>query len=140
MTKTDLKRSFVSFLYRDLQRAGISTFLDEFSLRPGDKPEPTMLAAIRGCRIAIAVFSESYGNSQYCLNELVAMARGPNILIIPIFMGSYEAIRQHILKSIKFLAGSLPILKEQQQVQEQLWTDAFETACQTGWRLGQTDG
>ena len=43
LTKTNIKKTFVSFLHARLQQAGIRSFVDEDSLTPGEQAWGTIL-------------------------------------------------------------------------------------------------
>ena len=64
------KASFAAWLQRELQRRGVSTFLDERSLRLGDAADAEMESALRGCSIVVAVLTADFLRSSYCMQEL----------------------------------------------------------------------
>jgi len=65
----DTRRKFVSHLHYALSNAGVNTFFDEASLVKGMQLQELM-RAIEGSQIAIVVFSQSYTESTWCLDEL----------------------------------------------------------------------
>ena len=137
---TDDKREFVGFLHERLGQLGFQAFMDEKSLCVPQHAWETILAAIRSCKIAIAVFSKSYGRSRWCLEELAEMAercKSGHLKIIPIFLGgSFEEVCQQVKRGIENLTSS-----GLDQGKRQLWQAAFSLACDfTGQRLDQESG
>ncbi|ESQ39637.1 hypothetical protein EUTSA_v10000750mg [Eutrema salsugineum] len=82
----DLRLGFVSHLVRAFKRNKINVFMDEFEDR--GKPLDSLLKRIEGSRIALAIFSESYTESNWCLKEVEKMndcMEQGNLVVIPIF-------------------------------------------------------
>ncbi|KAJ7975477.1 TMV resistance protein N-like [Quillaja saponaria] len=67
----DTRKTFTGNLYSALDQRGINTFIDDEELRRGEEISPTILKAIEESRISIIVFSENFGSSTWCLDELV---------------------------------------------------------------------
>ncbi|KAL6656782.1 hypothetical protein ACP70R_004562 [Stipagrostis hirtigluma subsp. patula] len=83
----DTKRNVARLLYDRLQQltgGGVRSFLDNMSMRPGDRLEDCLDAAIRECRVGVAIFSPRYFESDFCLRELAALVEARKT-IIPIF-------------------------------------------------------
>ncbi|KAL5196519.1 hypothetical protein ABZP36_000031 [Zizania latifolia] len=85
----DTKRTVARLLYDRLVvggggGSGIRAFLDNMSMRPGDRLEDRISAAITDCAVAVAIFSPHYCDSEYCLRELAMLVESRKI-IIPIF-------------------------------------------------------
>lgn len=82
----DLRHGFVSHLVAGLKRSEINFFIDDLEDR--GEPLDTLLKRIESSRIALAVFSENYTNSNWCLKELdkikECMDQGI-LVVIPIF-------------------------------------------------------
>jgi TIR domain len=64
------KSSFAAWLQRELQRHGITAFLDETSLQLGQAADAEMEAALRSCSIVVAVLTPDFLRSCYCMREL----------------------------------------------------------------------
>ncbi|CAH8314779.1 unnamed protein product [Eruca vesicaria subsp. sativa] len=82
----ELRTKFVSHLYKALQRNDINAFIDE-DLNRGDQLE-TLLTKIEESRIALAIFSSLYANSDWCLKELKKIHEcllSGKLVVIPIF-------------------------------------------------------
>ncbi|XP_019083323.1 PREDICTED: toll/interleukin-1 receptor-like protein [Camelina sativa] len=96
----DTRKSFVSFLYRELESKRIRTFKDDKELERGRPISPELLQAIKGSRIAVVVVSVNYPASPWCLEELreiLKLQKLGLLTVIPIF---YEidpsAVRRQI--------------------------------------------
>ncbi|KAG6416569.1 hypothetical protein SASPL_124001 [Salvia splendens] len=80
----DTKRNVAGLLYHHLRRLGLRPFLDSKNMKPGDRLFDHIDAAIRECKVGIAVFSPMYCDSYFCLHELSLMTQlGKRI--IPVF-------------------------------------------------------
>jgi nucleoside-triphosphatase THEP1 len=80
----DVKGGFASHLYQALQEAGCRPFLDERSLEKGKPGQEKIYEALGCASVHVAIFSEHYADSSYCLDELCAMLESGK-LIIPVF-------------------------------------------------------
>lgn len=65
----DTRNNFTSNLYISLNQRGINTFFDQDKIHKGDELTPTLLQAIKQSRIFIAIFSNNYASSTFCLTE-----------------------------------------------------------------------
>ncbi|XP_042483059.1 uncharacterized protein LOC122063414 [Macadamia integrifolia] len=84
----DTRSNLVGHLYMALKDRGIHAFIDSKDLWKGDDIEPALLRAIKGSKLSIAIFSERYAESRWCLRELVQMLkchRTNGQIIFPIF-------------------------------------------------------
>jgi len=83
-------RHTVAHLLHDrlLQLSGgrVRTFLDIMSLRPGDRLVEGINQGMSQCKVAVAIFSERYLDSEFCLHELAALVEARKV-IVPIFYG-----------------------------------------------------
>uniref|UniRef100_A0A0D3AU96 ADP-ribosyl cyclase/cyclic ADP-ribose hydrolase n=1 Tax=Brassica oleracea var. oleracea TaxID=109376 RepID=A0A0D3AU96_BRAOL len=93
----DLRRTFVRHLVSTLTDAGISVFTDN------DKGNGIKLQnfykRIEESKIAVAIFSERYIESHFCLDELVAMdklVRENKLLVIPVFYNVKPSDVKHL--------------------------------------------
>ncbi|KAK8329513.1 hypothetical protein V6Z12_A11G326000 [Gossypium hirsutum] len=82
----DTRDGFVSYLYKDLCRKNIETFIDDEELRKGDEISGALLTAIQGSRVSVIVFSKDYASSKWCLAELVKIM-DCNKWVVPVFYG-----------------------------------------------------
>ncbi|XP_035831817.1 disease resistance protein RPV1-like [Helianthus annuus] len=84
----DTRKSFVDHLYTALQQQGIHTYKDDETLARGESIGPALLKAIQESRIAVIVFSKSYADSSWCLDELahiVECMENKGQIVMPIF-------------------------------------------------------
>ncbi|CAK9232433.1 unnamed protein product [Sphagnum troendelagicum] len=80
----DVKRSFAAHLHQALQEAQCRPFLDKPALEKGQHGQKKIYEALECANVHVAIFSEHYAKSDYCLNELCAMLESKK-LIIPVF-------------------------------------------------------
>ncbi|XP_042487412.1 disease resistance protein RUN1-like isoform X3 [Macadamia integrifolia] len=84
----DTRNTFVGHLYRALKDSGIHVFVDSKDLWKGENIGPELLRAIKGSKLSIALLSERYAESRWCLLELSQMLECHRIngqIIFPIF-------------------------------------------------------
>jgi hypothetical protein len=82
----DVKPNFVAHLQQALQEAGCRPFVDNKSLETGQHGQNKIFEALGCASVHVAIFSEHYADSDYCLDELCAMLKSKK-LIIPVFYG-----------------------------------------------------
>ncbi|XP_052161137.1 TIR-only protein-like [Oryza glaberrima] len=80
----DTKRTVARLFYDRLVAAGVRAFLDNQSMRPGDRLDERIGEAISQCGVAVAIFSPHYCDSEYCLRELALLVESRK-KIIPVF-------------------------------------------------------
>ncbi|KAL5576003.1 hypothetical protein UlMin_017702 [Ulmus minor] len=84
----DTRLTFTGHLYAAFRAAGINTFIDDDELRSGEAIGYELLRAIEGSRVSVIVFSRRYGDSPWCLDELVEIIKCRRTVrqtVIPIF-------------------------------------------------------
>jgi len=105
----DTRYGFTGNLYKALCDRGIHTFIDDEELQSGEEITPALQKSIEESRIAIAVLSQNYASSSFCLDELATIlhCHTQGLLVIPLFYkvnpsdvrhhrGSYgEALNKH---------------------------------------------
>ncbi|CAN1149756.1 TIR-only protein [Linum perenne] len=82
----DTKRTISGLLYDRLAspELGLRPFLDSKNMKPGDRLFDNINAAIRGCKVGVAVFSPRYCDSYFCLHELALLMESKK-RVIPVF-------------------------------------------------------
>ncbi|CAH8278647.1 unnamed protein product [Arabidopsis lyrata] len=83
----DIRKSFLSHFYKELDRKPILVFKDN-EIKRGISLGPKLKRAIRDSRIAVVIFSRKYASSSWCLNELLEIVRCKkefSQVVIPIF-------------------------------------------------------
>ncbi|KAL6856051.1 hypothetical protein ACP4OV_018853 [Aristida adscensionis] len=105
----DTKRTVARLLHDRLAQMGVRSFLDNMSMRPGDRLVESIFGAIRECRVGVAIFSPRYFESDYCLRELAALVEARKV-IIPIFVDmkpSELVLPQAVVDSDEYLPGDI---------------------------------
>nr|ACR19031.1 TIR-NBS-LRR-type disease resistance-like protein [Pyrus x bretschneideri] len=100
----DTRNGFTSHLHAALQNWGFDAFIDEDNLKRGGEIKPELLRAIEESRISVVVFSKSYAESRWCLDELVKIMECRERLgqqVLPIF---YHVDPSHVRKQEGCLA------------------------------------
>lgn len=82
----DTRHGFTDRLYKALWLEGVRTFRDDEGMERGDKVKPSLQEAIQDSAATIAVISERYAESRWCLEELET-ALGGKKLLLPVFYG-----------------------------------------------------
>ncbi|GLJ08154.1 hypothetical protein SUGI_0082270 [Cryptomeria japonica] len=82
----DVKKTVASLVYHNLSNKRLRVFLDCKSLQQGQPFPLTIHQAIASASIHIAIFSNKYAESAWCLRELCLMEES-GAPIIPIFCG-----------------------------------------------------
>jgi len=80
----DTKKTFASHLYHRLLSHGFRPFLDQQELQEGLNFPSQIADVIRTAPVHVAIFSENYAKSQWCLEELLLM-RESGAPVIPVF-------------------------------------------------------
>lgn len=84
----DTRHSFTDHLFQALVRAGLHTFRDKDEIGRGRELKPEIERAIIQSRASIVVLSENYGDSRWCLDELVLILdqkKNFNHFVLPVF-------------------------------------------------------
>jgi len=84
-----MKKGFAGHLYHRLRSHGIRVFLDKQEMQEGDNLTSQIIGAINTASVHVAIFSENYAESNWCLKELVLMLESSKsgATIIPVFHG-----------------------------------------------------
>ncbi|KAJ0252647.1 Toll/interleukin-1 receptor homology (TIR) domain-containing protein [Hirschfeldia incana] len=93
----DLRGDFVSHLVDALAKNNINVFVDRFEDR--GKPLTSLLTRIESSSLALAIFSENYTESDWCLKEIARMhecMKGGNLVVIPIFYKVEPSTVKHL--------------------------------------------
>lgn len=96
----DSKNNLASLIHGELtNRYGLSVFLDKKEIRTGDQNINAIEAAIQRASVHITIFSESYAQSKWCLDELCMILKSvhnSNKKIIPVFWDVEPSHLRHI--------------------------------------------
>lgn len=74
----DVKKTLASLIYHRLKNCGLSVFLDKNEMNPGVVIQRAIRTAIQTATIHVAIFSQSYAESTWCLEELNLMWESSN--------------------------------------------------------------
>jgi len=83
----DTRTNFISHLYQALKDKSIGAYIDS-QLDRGEDVWPALAKAIQDSHVSIVVFSESYGCSKWCLEELVKILecrKQLGLVVVPVF-------------------------------------------------------
>lgn len=139
----DTRKGFTGHLYMALNGAGINVFGDDDQLPRGTLIKQELMQAIKGSKISVIVFSRSYGDSIWCLEELVEILgcrKRWGQLVLPIF---YDVDPSDVRNQTGSFGEAFDQkLQEKDKHQIQRWRDALtEAANLSGWELrNTTDG
>lgn len=92
----DVKRGFVSHLYKSLSERGLHTFLDAEVFQGAERVWDTIEGAISSAPVCIVVFSKNYASSKWCLDELHLILSIPGKIVLPVF---YEVEPKDVRRS-----------------------------------------
>ncbi|CAA7043072.1 unnamed protein product [Microthlaspi erraticum] len=136
----DTRRSFISFLYKELVRRNIRTFKDDNELKSGRKISPELVRAIEESRYAVVVVSANYAGSSWCLEELVKImefVKNGSLTVMPIFYGVDPS---HLRRQIGEVAEQFEKHESREDQQKVLsWRQAltnlasFSGDCSSKW-------
>jgi hypothetical protein len=133
----DVKRSFVSHLYDLLRVRGCNPFLDAKSLIKGKHALNSINEALHGVRVHLAIFSEGYAESKYCLNELFDMMKSPE-KVIPVFFEGVEPGHLRLIESGPFAKAFEKHKGKKRDEDVERWKDALLRASDLmGFRYSQ---
>ncbi|KAI4318755.1 hypothetical protein MLD38_032425 [Melastoma candidum] len=132
----DTRRSFTDHLYTALTRKGIFTFRDDEELSRGDVISDQLLKAIEDSRSAIAVLSQNYASSSWCLDELVKILewkKAAGQIVLPVF---YNVEPSDVRRQKGTFADAFKTFEERHvdPAKMQKWREALtEVANLSGW-------
>ncbi|CAN8270952.1 unnamed protein product [Cochlearia groenlandica] len=127
----DTRDNFVSHLCGCLRRKKMKTFLyDEL---PSEERYEESLKAIQVSRVSVIVFSDNFGDSKWCLDEVVAILKCKEMfgqIVIPVL---YHVDPLDIENQTGVFGDSFAKRKDKAE-QIQLWRDGFAEAINLpGW-------
>ncbi|KAK3430936.1 hypothetical protein EUGRSUZ_E02138 [Eucalyptus grandis] len=140
---TNVRKSFLSHLYRALDQNGIYTFQDSEELRKGDQISTTLMKAIEESCIAIIIFSEDYASSWWCLEEMAKIMEcreQKDLTVLPVF---YKVDPREVREGRESYRKALDkhedkFRKDPEKVKK--WKKAlFDAGNLSGWHLNDED-
>eukprot|EP01018_Ginkgo_biloba_P021975 Gb_40546 [translate_table: standard] len=95
----DVKKSFASILYHYLRDKGLLVFLDSEEIQLGDNVPAKIEDAIHSASVHIAIFSQKYAESPWCLAELSLMLKSGG-KVFPVFYDVRPSDLRYIEKGV----------------------------------------
>ncbi|KAL7612621.1 hypothetical protein Lser_V15G05188 [Lactuca serriola] len=138
----DTRNNFVDHLYTALVRRGIHVFKDEKALHKGKSISRELLKAIEESRYAVVVFSKSYADYSWCLDELVKIMECQDLMgqmVLPVF---YHVDPSHVRRQKRdfdtaFQQHEENFREERDKVHK--WRKALAAAANlSGWHVSET--
>lgn len=131
----DTRRSFTDHLYSALRQKDIYTFRDDVKLKSGELISPKLLKAINESRFAVAILSEDYASSGWCLEELVEIFECMKSKGLIAFVVFYHIERCHVTDpNGKFWKS---IAKHETRFKDKCWEALIKLADEAGWDVKQ---
>ncbi|KAJ9542428.1 hypothetical protein OSB04_028934 [Centaurea solstitialis] len=140
----DTRNNFVDHLHTALVRNGIRVFKDDVMLHKGNQISSDLLTAIQESRFAVVVFSKSYANSSWCLDELTKIkdcqdSRGQTVLPIFYHVDPSDVRGQKRDFATAFQQHEEKFSQEMDKVNK--WREALATAGNlSGWHISPNNG
>lgn len=126
----DTRNNITSHIYSHLEHEGVKTFMDDDGLRRGEEISAELLNAIHESKICVIIFSENYGDSRWCLDELLEimeMRANGQVGVLPVF---YDVAPS----TVRYQTGAFEVAFQKHQLRYGddivwKWRKALEAAC-----------
>lgn len=85
----DSDDTFATALYLRLADRGVRAFLDKSEMQVGQNITSQLENAIRGASVHVALFTQNYAQSNWCLDELLLMVesdKSDRVTLLPVFL------------------------------------------------------
>ncbi|KAH9542534.1 hypothetical protein CY35_13G012600 [Sphagnum magellanicum] len=136
----DVKGGFASHLHQALQEAGCRPFLDKPALEKGQHGQKKIYEALGCASVHVAIFSEHYADSHYCLDELCAMLESKK-LIIPVFYHVSPSVLRCEAHDGPYTKAFLKNHGRRSASEVKKWKDALRMAAElNGFKLDDYNG
>ncbi|CAM6023512.1 unnamed protein product [Sphagnum balticum] len=136
----DVKRSFAAHLHQALQEAQCRPFLDKPDLEKGQHGQKKIYEALGCASVHVAIFSEHYADSDYCLDELCAMLESKK-LIIPVFYDVSPSVLRCEDPNGPYTTAFRKTHEGTPASEVKKWKDALHTAAElNGFKLDDFNG
>lgn len=77
----DVRQTFVDHLAEALRTAGVYFFKDDEKLEEGQRIDSSLIQAIEDSKIHIPIFSKTYAQSVWCLDEVTYMCQSKRLIV-----------------------------------------------------------
>ncbi|XP_042492707.1 disease resistance protein L6-like [Macadamia integrifolia] len=135
----DTRNVFVGHLYNALKGRGIRAFIDSKDLWKGEDIGK-LLSLIKGVKLSVAVFSQRYVESEWCLKELAQMLechKANRQIIFPIF---FKVKTSDVKNQTGCFQISSQMHSEEEPETVSIWKDALRAAGDvSGWVFDDWD-
>ncbi|KAL7588039.1 hypothetical protein Lser_V15G37483 [Lactuca serriola] len=132
----DTRRTFVDHLYTALEQQGINTYKEDIALPRGESISPSLKKAISESHIAVIIFSKSYADSSWCLDELSHIMRCRDTrgqIIMPIF---YDVDPSDVRKQKRKYKEAFTKHEWENKTKVESWRKALVDASSiSGWEM-----
>ncbi|XP_023752245.1 disease resistance protein Roq1 [Lactuca sativa] len=130
----DTRRTFVDHLYTALEQQGINTYKDNVALPRGESIGPSLKKAIKESYIVVIIFSKSYADSSWCLDELAHIMTCRDIrgqIVMPIF---YDVDPSEVRKQKRRYKEAFTKHERENKTKVKSWRKALVDASSiSGW-------
>ncbi|CAH1431609.1 unnamed protein product [Lactuca virosa] len=130
----DTRRTFVDHLYTALEQQGINTYKDSVALPRGESIGPSLKKAIKESYIVVIIFSKSYADSSWCLDELAHIMTCRDIrgqIVMPIF---YDVDPSEVRKQKRRYKEAFTKHEHENKTKVKSWRKALVDASSiSGW-------
>ncbi|XP_059077929.1 disease resistance protein Roq1-like [Cryptomeria japonica] len=136
----DVKETLAKHLYHLLRERGCQAFLDRPEIQVGDSIPFALRNAICSSFVQIAIFSQGYAESSWCLDELVLMLQQTDALFIPVFYNVQPWELRHIENEKSQYAEAFSYYERRGRYPDKLdeWRRALKSAADiSGYELSQ---
>ncbi|XP_057837034.2 disease resistance protein RPP5-like [Cryptomeria japonica] len=113
----DVKHTLALLLYNSIKKMGFRPFLDSQEIELGDSIPSILKNAINSASVHIAIFSQGYARSAWCLAELAIIIQ-TGVKIIPVFYDVSPSDLRYIEKGV--YAAAFATFKEKGRYLDQL--------------------
>ncbi|XP_043720713.1 disease resistance protein RPV1-like [Telopea speciosissima] len=130
----DTRNIFVGHLYSALKGCGIQAFIDSKDLQKGEYIGK-LLSVIEGAKLSIAVFSQRYVESTWCLQELALMLKSHRTIHGQIILPIFFMVKTSDVKNQTGCFEILPQMHSEEAAETiSMWKDALRAAGDmSGW-------
>jgi hypothetical protein len=131
----DVTGGFASHLHQALVEARCRPFLYKPSLEKGQPVQKKIYEALRCASVHVAIFSEHYADSDYCLDELCAMLESKKP-IIPVFYHVSPSVLRCEDRDGLYTKAFLKKHRRRSASEVKKWKDALRMAAElNGFKL-----
>lgn len=128
----ELRNGFIAFLEPAMREANINVFIDALEVKGTDLEN--LLVRIEESRVALAIFSKDYTNSEWCLDELVKIKECKDkgsLKVIPIFYKLDPSVVEYLEGSFGDNFRKMKRNHQHELEKTQKWEEALTSMTKT---------